>query len=54
MENSKDFQNVCWSADMDPEMIRGEYIKLIKNKKIIFSELSAALVKLSRAVSIVS
>jgi hypothetical protein len=38
MENSKDFQNVCWSADMDPEMIRGEYLKLIKNKKIIFSE----------------
>jgi hypothetical protein len=34
----KIFRNVCWSADMDPEMIRGEYIKLIKNKKIIFSE----------------
>ena len=35
--NSKDFQDVCWAADMDPELIRGEFIKLIKNKKIKFS-----------------
>jgi len=39
LENSKDFQDVCWSADMDPEMIRGEYLKLVKNKKIIFTKL---------------
>jgi hypothetical protein len=24
---------------MDPEMIRGEYLKLVKNKKIIFTKL---------------
>lgn len=34
---SKDFQDVCWAADMDPELIRGEFIKLINNKKIKFS-----------------
>ena len=39
LENSKDFQDVCWSADMDPEMIRGEYLKLVRNKKIIFTKL---------------
>jgi len=37
--NSQDFQDVCWSADMDPEMVRGEFLKLVKNKKIIFSKL---------------
>ena len=35
--NSKDFQDVCWAADMDPELIRGEFIKLVNNKKIKFS-----------------
>jgi len=35
--NSEDFQDVCWAADIDPELIRGEFIKLIKNKKIKFS-----------------
>ena len=30
--NSKDFQDVCWAADMDPELIRGEFIKLINNE----------------------
>jgi hypothetical protein len=34
----KIFRMCVGSADMDPEMIRGEYLKLIKNKKIIFSE----------------
>ena len=33
----KDFQDVCWAADMDPELIRGEFIKLVNNKKIKFS-----------------
>lgn len=36
--NSEDFQDVCWAADMDPELIRGEFLKLIKNKKIKFSK----------------
>ena len=35
--NCKDFQDVCWAADMDPELIRGEFIKLVNNKKIKFS-----------------
>ena len=37
--NSKDFQEVCWSADMDPEMVRGEFMKLIKVGKIVFSKI---------------
>jgi hypothetical protein len=39
MGNSKDFQDVCWAADMDPEMIRGEVLKLIKSKKIKFTQI---------------
>ena len=37
--NTPDFQDVCWSADLDPEFIRDEYIKLIKDRKIIFNKL---------------
>ena len=37
--NSEDFQDVCWAADMDPELIRGEFFKLIKSKKIRFSKM---------------
>jgi len=37
--NSVDFQDVCWAADMDPEVIRDEFIKLVKNKKIYFTKL---------------
>jgi len=37
--NSKDFQDVCWAAEMDPEMIRDEFLKLIKDKKIYFTKL---------------
>ena len=37
--NSEDFQDVCWAADMDPEFIRGEFLKLIKCKKIRFSKM---------------
>ena len=39
LSNCEDFQEVCWSADMDPEFVRSEYIKLIRDKKIIFSML---------------
>ena len=38
-DNSQDFQDVCWSADMDPEMVRGEFLKLVRNKKITFNKL---------------
>lgn len=37
--NSEDFQDVCWGADMDPEMIRDEFFKLVKTKKIYFTKL---------------
>ena len=37
--NSEDFQDVCWGADMDPEMIRDEFLKLVKNNKIYFTKL---------------
>ena len=37
--NCKDFQNVCWSANLDPEFIRGEYLKLVKDKKIKFTKM---------------
>ena len=37
--NSNDFQDVCWSADMDPDMVRGEFLKLVKTEKIKFTEL---------------
>ncbi len=36
--NSKDFQDVCWGAEMDPDFIRQEYIKLIREKKIFFTQ----------------
>lgn len=37
--NTPDFQDVCWSADLDPEFIRDEYIKMIREKKIYFNKL---------------
>jgi len=39
ISNSTDFQDTCWSADMDPDMVRGEFLKLIKKEKIKFTEL---------------
>jgi len=39
MDNSTSFQDICWGADMDPEFIRGEYLRLIREKKIIFTKL---------------
>jgi len=36
--NDKNFQDVCWSADIDPDLVRGEFLKLIKNKKIKFTK----------------
>ena len=38
-DNSKDFQDVCWSADMDPDVVRSEFVKLVRCKKIIFSKI---------------
>ena len=39
--NSQDFQDVCWAAEMDPELIRGEFLKLLSNKKIEFNNLQS-------------
>ena len=39
LEDSKDFQYVCWNADMDPQVVRDEFIKLMKKGKIKFTEL---------------
>ena len=37
--NCKDFQNICWNADMDPQIVREEYNKLVKIGKIKFTKL---------------
>ena len=42
LENSQDFQEICWSADLDPEFIRGEYMRLLKEREIFFSKMQAA------------
>jgi hypothetical protein len=39
LEDGKDFQFVCWNADMDPQVVRDEFVKLMKNGKIKFTEL---------------
>jgi|TARA_B100001094_G_scaffold176521_1_gene170522 hypothetical protein len=39
INNSEDFKDVCWGADMDPEFVRGEYLKLINVGKIHFTKL---------------
>ena len=39
LDNSKDFQQVCWSANIDPDMVRGEFLKLVKIGKIVFSKI---------------
>lgn len=39
MNNSNEFQDICWGADMDPEFMRDQYKRLIREKKIIFTKL---------------
>jgi len=34
IDNSDDFQEVCWGADMDPDFVRGEYLRLLDDGKI--------------------
>jgi predicted nucleotidyltransferase component of viral defense system len=38
VENSEDFQQVCYYADLEPSNVRLQYLRAIKNKKIIFTE----------------
>jgi predicted DNA-binding transcriptional regulator len=39
LEDGKDFHYVCWNADMDPQVVRDEFVKLMKKGKIKFTEL---------------
>ena len=39
LENSKSFQEICWFADLDPEVIREKYVSLVDNGKVVFNEL---------------
>ena len=38
MSDCNDFQEICWNAEMDPQMVREEYLKLIKEGKIKFTK----------------
>tara|TARA_R100001015_G_C4575065_1_gene132484 strand:+ start:237 stop:659 length:423 start_codon:yes stop_codon:yes gene_type:complete len=45
VDNSDDFQRVCWGAELDPEFVRGEYLKMIDNGKIMFSKMQIAWIR---------
>ena len=38
IQNSDDFQQVCYYAELDPENIRRQYMRAIKLKKILFTD----------------
>ena len=38
MNNDDDFQQVCYYADLEPSNVRLQYLRAIKNKKIIFTD----------------
>jgi len=38
IDNGEEFKNICWGADMDPDFIRGEYLRLVDSEKIFFTE----------------
>ena len=45
VDNSEDFQNVCWGAELDPDFVRGEYLKMVDNGKIIFTKMQVAWIR---------
>ena len=45
IDNSVDFQNVCWGAELDPDFVRGEYLKMVDNGKIIFTKMQVAWIR---------
>ena len=45
VDNSNDFQEICWGANMDPDFIRGEYLKLVEERKIFFSNLQVSWIR---------
>ncbi len=38
VNNTEDFENVCYYADLEPENIRLQYLKAVKLGKIIFTD----------------
>jgi hypothetical protein len=45
VDNSEDFQQVCWGAELDPDFVRGEYLKMVDNEKIIFTKIQVAWIR---------
>ncbi len=39
LEKNKSFENVCWNAGFDPDVIHDKYKKLILDGKVVFTEL---------------
>ena len=45
VDNSEDFQQICWGAELDPDFVRGEYLKMVDNGKIIFTKIQVAWIR---------
>ena len=45
VDNSDDFQQICWGAELDPDFVRGEYLKMVDNGKIIFTKMQVAWIR---------
>lgn len=45
VDNSEDFQQVCWGAELDPDFVRGEYLKMVDNGKIVFTKMQVAWIR---------
>jgi hypothetical protein len=45
VRNSLDFQDVCWGADMDPDFVRSEYMKMVNIGKIHFTKLQVSWIR---------
>lgn len=38
VNNQEDFKKVCYYADLEPDNVRLQYLRAVKNKKIIFTD----------------
>ena len=45
LNNGDEFQNICWYAGFDPEVIHDRYKKLIKENRIVFNKLQKSWIK---------
>ena len=45
VDNSEDFQQICWGAELDPDFVRGEYLKMVDDGKIIFTKMQVAWIR---------